>query len=214
MELPGQRARSAKIVICHLGGGCSAAATQVNTAVATTFGFSPLDGLLMGPRSGSVDPGILLYLQRQHGLALSQLDHDLNYESGLLGLSGVSADLADIQAAAAQGHTRAAIAFAIFADHLRSAVAGLAATLGGLDALVFTDRIGEESPALRAAVCHSLKFMGVTLDSAKNQHAKADSDVAAAESRVRIFVLNTEEEWVVANEVRKVLGTPQRKPKN
>jgi acetate kinase len=199
-ELPGLR-----LISCHLGGGCSVAAVRGGLAVATTLGFSPLEGLMMGTRSGSVDPGILLHLQREHGLTVKELDHALNHSSGLLGISGVSSDLAQIEIAAAKGNERARLAFDMFADRVRSAIGALAATLGGVDALTFTDRVGEHSAALRAAACEGLEFMGLRLDPERNAKAKPDTDVAKPDSPARIFVIHTQEERVVAREARRVV---------
>jgi acetate kinase len=175
-------------------------------AVATTAGFSPLEGLMMGTRCGSIDPGILLHLQRQQALTHEELDRALNRSSGLLGVSGVSADLAQIELAAAQGNKRAALAFDMFADRVRSSIGALATTLGGVDALTFTDRIGERSVALRAAVCEGLQFMGVRIDSERNAGARPDADIAATDSPARVLVIHTEEELMVAREVRRVVG--------
>ncbi|HWH71520.1 MAG TPA: acetate/propionate family kinase, partial [Candidatus Sulfotelmatobacter sp.] len=150
-EILGRDPSQLRLVSCHLGGGCSATAIRGGVAVATTMGFSPLEGLPMGSRCGSVDPGLLLYLQRERGLTLQELDHALTHQSGLRGVSGLSADLAKIEVAAAQGHERSQLAFDMFAERVRSAIGALAASLGGLDAVIFTDRIGERSPALRSA---------------------------------------------------------------
>jgi acetate kinase len=161
---------------------------------------------MMGTRSGSVDPGILLHLQREHGLTVEGLDRVLNYSSGLLGISGVSSDLAQVETAAAQGNERARLAFDMFADRVRSAIGALAATLGGVDALTFTDRIGEHSAALRAAACEGLEFMGLCLDPERNVDSKPDTDVARPDSSARIFVIHTQEELVVAREARRVMA--------
>jgi acetate kinase len=203
-EMLGRDLSGLRLINCHLGGGCSAAAVRSGMAVATTLGFSPLEGLMMGTRSGSVDPGILLYLQREHGLTVEELDHALNYSSGLLGISGVSSDLAQVEIAAAQGKQRARLAFDMFADRVRSAIGALAATLGGVDALIFTDRVGEHSAALRAAACEGLEFMGLRLDPARNAAAQPDADVAKPDSPARIFVIHTQEELAVARETRRV----------
>lgn len=205
-EFIGRDPASLRIVTCHLGGGCSAAAVHHGLPVATTMGFSPLDGLMMGTRCGSVDPGILLHVQREFGVSPADLDHALNHSSGLLGVSGLSPDLAVIEAAAAQGDARARVAFDLFANRVRGAVGSLATTLGGLDALVFTDRIGENSPALRAAVCEGMDFMGLRLDPAANLAARADADIASADSTARILVLHTREELMIAREARRVLA--------
>ncbi len=158
-----------RIVSCHLGGGCSAAAVQGGAAVATTMGFTTLEGLMMGTRAGSINPGILLHLQRRRGLTVDEIDHALHHRSGLLGVSGVSPDLAEIEEAMRQGNPQARLAFEVFADRVRSAVGSLAVTMGGVDALIFTDRIGEGSPALRAAVCDGLECLGLRLDPAQRR---------------------------------------------
>ena len=203
-ELLGRPLSELRVISCHLGGGCSAAAVRGGVAMATTLGFSPLEGLMMGTRSGSVDPGILLHLQREHGLTVEELDHALNYSSGLLGISGMSSDLAQIETAAAQGNERARLAFDMFADQVRSAIGALAAKIGGVDALTFTDRIGEHSAALRAAACEGLEFMGLCLDPERNADSKPDTDVATPDSLARILVIHTQEELVVAREARRV----------
>ncbi len=194
-----------RLVSCHLGSGCSATAIRAGRAIDTTMGFSPLEGLIMGTRSGSVDPGVLLHLLRERKLSVDELDRALNHSSGLLGISGVSPDLAQIEAAASQGNTRAVLAFEMFADRVRSAIASLAATLGGVDAVVFTDRIGEHSPALRAAACNGLEFMGVQLDPEANELAKPDCDIAKRGSLARILVVHTREELMVAREAWRVV---------
>src|ERR1035437_1450009 len=194
-----------RIIPCHLGGGCSATAVRGGIAVATTTGFSPLEGLMMGTRCGSIDPGILLHLQRQQALTAQELDRALNRSSGLLGVSGVSADLAQIEVAAAQGNQRAALAFDMFADRVRSSIGALATALGGVDAITFADRIGERSVALRAAVCEGLQFMGVRIDPQLNAIVRQDADIAATDSPARVLVIHTEEELMVAREVHRVV---------
>ena len=205
-ELLGRDLSGLRLVSCHLGGGCSAAAIRGGVAVATTLGFSPLEGLMMGTRPGSVDPGILLHLQRERGLTLEELDHVLNHSSGLLGISGVSPDLAQVEIAAAKGNERARLAFDMFADRVRSAIGALATTLGGVDGLIFTDRVGEHSAALRAAACEGLEFMGLRLDPERNVNSRPDVDVARPDSPARIFVIHTQEELVVAREARSVVA--------
>jgi acetate kinase len=203
-EMMGRDLDQLRIISCHLGGGCSATAVRGGVAVATTGGLSPLEGLMMGTRCGSIDPGILLHLQREQSLSHDELDRALNQSSGLLGVSGVSADLAQVEAAAAQGNKRACLAFDMFADKVRSSIGALAATLGGLDAVLFTDRIGERSAALRAAVCEGLQFMGVQLDAERNAVCQPDIDIATAVAPARVLVIHTEEELMVAREARRV----------
>ncbi len=205
-ELMGRDLAQLRLISCHLGGGCSATAIRGGVAVSTTSGFGPLDGLMMGTRCGSIDPGIVLHVQRQQGLTHEEVDRALNYGSGLLGLSGLSPDLAQIEGAAAQGNQRARLAFAVFVNQVRSAVGALAATLGGLDGLCFTDRIGEHSAGVRAAVCGGLEFMGIRLDPQRNDCARGDMDIAAPESTVRVLAIHTEEERMVAREALRVAG--------
>jgi acetate kinase len=161
---------------------------------------------MMETRCGSIDPGILLHLQRQQGLTHKELDRALNHDSGLLGVSGLSADLAQIEVASAQGNQRARLAFYMFANQVREAIGALAASLGGVDVLTFTDRIGEGSAALRAAVCEGMQFMGLRLDPQINARAQADTDIASADSPARILVIHVEEELMIAREARRVVG--------
>ena len=213
VELLGRDPSKLRLVTCHLGGGCSATAVRGGEPVTTTMGFTPLDGLMMGTRSGSVDPGMLIYLLRHCGLTVDDLDDALTHRSGLFGVSGVSSDLAQIEAAASQGNQRAQLAFEIFADRVRSAIGALAVTMGGLDALVFTDRIGENSPAMRAAVCDGLECLQVRLDSQRNATCRPDSDIATDASAARILVIHTREELMIAREARRVLRAQPQPPK-
>ena len=205
-ELLGRSPAELRLVTCHLGGGCSATAVRGGSPVVTTMGFTPLAGLMMGTRSGSVDPGILIHLQRRCGLTVDDLDDALHYRSGLLGVSGVSADMAAVEAAIGQGNERARLAFDIFADAVRSAIGALTVTMGGIDALVFTDRVGEGSPALRAAACEGLECVGLRLDAQRNAACRPDADVAAPDSPARILVIHTLEELMIARETRRVLN--------
>src|SRR5271165_3618631 len=144
-QLLGKDRNSLRLVTCHLGNGCSVAAIQQGRSVDTTMGFTPLDGLMMGTRSGSVDPGILTFLMRQRRLDSQQIDQVLNQDSGLLGISGLSSDMRDILGGIQRGHERAKLAFDIYVHRLRTAIGGMAAVLGGMDALVFTAGVGENS---------------------------------------------------------------------
>jgi acetate kinase len=204
-EFLGRPAADLRLVSCHLGNGCSAAAVSGHSPVATTMGFTPLEGLMMGSRAGSVDPGILLYALRHKGVGLDELDRILNHESGLLAVSGVSADFREVEAAAAGGNARARLALEIYADRVRQAVGALAVTLGGLDALVFTAGVGEHSASLRAAVCEGLACLALLLDAGRNARADADTDVSADGSPGRILVLHTREELMIARETRRVI---------
>jgi acetate kinase len=161
---------------------------------------------MMGTRPGSLDPGILLALLQEHGLTVAQVESALNSGSGLLGVSGISADVAGLEQAAAKGEERARLALELFADRVRAAIGGLAVTLGCVDALVFTDRVGETSPALRARICEGLKILGLRLDPQLNQDAQSDSDIATPDSPARILVVHTREELMIAREAARVLA--------
>jgi acetate kinase len=163
------------------------------------MGFTPLDGLMMGTRSGSVDPGILMHLLRNHH-SVDELDRMLNKESGLLGISGVSGDMRQIMTAIAAGNSRAQLAFDIYIHRLQSCIGSMLASLGGLDALVFTAGVGENSPPVRAAACAAFEFLGLKLDAAKNKPRPLDQDIATPDSRVRVLVIHTQEDWAIAQE--------------
>jgi acetate kinase len=199
----GKDLASLRLITCHLGNGCSLTAIKEGRSVDTTMGFTPLEGLMMGTRSGSIDPGLLLYLLRDKGMSVAQLDHLLNAESGLKGVSGLSGDMRQILAAMTDGNERAQLAFEIYVHRLRAQIGSMLASLGGLDALIFTAGIGEHSPALRAAVCDSFAFLGLTLSHEANLAAPVDQDIATPESKVRVLVIQAQEDWAIAKECAK-----------
>jgi acetate kinase len=199
-QLLGKVPDSIKLVSCHLGNGCSLAAIAGGRSIDTTMGFTPLEGLMMGTRSGSVDPGILTYLIREEQMTGQQLDEILNKKSGLLGISGVSNDMRQILEAMKSGNERAELAFEIFVHRLRSGIGSMVATLGGLDALIFTAGIGENSPEVREAVCARFGYLGLNLDPDKNRQSPVDQDIAARDSKVRVLVIRAEEEWAIARQ--------------
>ena len=205
-EMLGRPVEDLKLVICHLGHGCSAAAVKGGRCVDTTMGFTPLDGLMMATRSGSVDPGILFYVQQHHGLTVEQVEVALNRESGLLGVSGISADMREVQAAADEGHADAMLALAIYAHRVRQAVGALAVTMGGVDALIFTAGVGEHASGMRASICEGLDCLGLKLDPSANAESKPDADVSAADSTGRILVIGTREDLEMYREVVRVTG--------
>ncbi len=194
-----------KLVSCHLGNGCSLAAIQDGQSVDTTMGFTPLEGLMMGTRSGSVDPGILTYLMRERDIDGQRIDELLNKRSGLLGISGVSGDMRQVLAAMKENNARAKLAFDIYIHRLQSGIGAMAAVLGGIDALVFTAGVGENSPEVRQATCRNLEFLGVKLDAAANAAPDLDTDIAAADSRVRVLVIRAQEDLAIAHECWKLL---------
>ena len=198
---------SLKLVTCHLGNGCSLAAIRDGRSVDTTMGFTPLEGLMMGTRSGSVDPGILTYLLRQRRVSGEELDEILNQKSGLLGVSGISGDMRQILAASKNGNeskrmARARLAFDIYVHRLRSGIGAMIAVLGGVDALVFTAGVGENSPEVRAAVCDNFAFLGLRLDEAKNAQSPMDkdTDISARDASVGVLVIHAQEDWMIARE--------------
>jgi acetate kinase len=205
-RLLGRELNSLKLVSCHLGNGCSLAAIRDGHSVDTTMGFTPLEGLMMGTRSGSVDPGILTYLVRQKGISAERLDEILNKESGLLGISGISGDMRLILAAMSDGNERAQLAFDIYIHRLRSGIGAMVAVLGGVDALIFTAGVGENSPDVRAATCESFRYLGVKLDPGKNAQSQSDQDIAAPDSSVRVLVIRAQEDWAIARECWKRKG--------
>lgn len=202
-----------RVVACHLGNGCSATASRDGIALATSMGFTPMDGLMMGTRPGSLDPGLLLYVLKQRGLGVAELEQILNHGAGLQGLSGVASDYRRVEAAARDGNERARLALEVYTVRVKDAVGALAVTLGGIDALVFTAGVGEHSAVLRAAVCDGLECLGLRLDACKNAACAPDNDIAAGDSTGRIFVIHTREELMIAREVRRLLASaPGRRP--
>ena len=199
-RLLGRNSNSLKLVSCHLGNGCSLAAIRDGRSIDTTMGFTPLEGLMMGTRSGSVDPGILTYLMRQRGISAQRLDEILNKESGLLGISGLSADMRQILAAVKKGHEQAKLAFDIYIHRLRSGIGAMIAALGGVDAVIFTAGVGENSPELRAATCENFGYLALKLDSDKNIRPVLDQDIAATDSSVRVLVIRAQEDWAIAQQ--------------
>lgn len=191
-----QPLESLKIITCHLGNGCSLAAIKDGKSINTTMGFTPLEGLMMGTRSGSIDPAILIYLIQEHNFNAEQLNHMLNKESGLLGVSGISGDLRQIIKAVAEENQQALLALDMYIDRLKQGIGAMLASLGGLDVLVFTAGVGENAVQLRERVCEGFAFMGLKLDSSKNEASA--TDISAANSSVKVLVIPTNEDWAIA----------------
>jgi len=193
-----EQVQAERLVVCHLGGGSSVTAVRAGRSVDTTMGFTPLEGVPMATRAGSVDPGALLYLLR-HSMTLDELDGMLEHQSGLYGLSGLSGDVRELERS---GDPAARLALEIFAYRVASAVGAMSVPLGGLDALVFTAGIGEHAARVRSDVCAPLTFLGVELDDARNGGAEPDCDIAAATSAVRVLVVRAREDVVAARAAR------------
>ena len=189
---------SLKLVTCHLGNGCSLAAIQNGRCIDTTMGFSPLEGLMMGTRCGSVDPQILVHLMQQYGLESPEIGHMMNHESGLLGISGISADLRAVVAAKSDGNTRAKLAVEMYLHRLKSFIGAMVASLDGLDVLVFTAGVGENSSLIREQTCAGLKYLGLKLDSAKNNSHPVDVNIAQDDSDVEVLAIETQEDLAIA----------------
>lgn len=204
-EILGQDLPSLRIITCHLGNGCSLAAVKNGCSIDTTMGFTPLDGLMMGSRSGSIDPGILIYLWQQYNYSSEELDNILNKLSGLRGISGISSDLRDVIAAKEQGNKRAQLAWDMYVHRLRSGIGAMLASLAGLDVLVFTAGAGEKSAEIRQAACEPWGFLGLKIDLEKNQQQPADIDIATFDSMVRVLVVETQEDWAIAQQCYKLL---------
>jgi acetate kinase len=197
-QLLGHDLSGLRLISCHLGNGCSLAAIQNGISVDTTMGFTPLEGLMMGSRSGSVDPGILIYLMREQGYDAAGLDTLLNQQSGLQGLSGISHDLRTVEAAMNVGNQRAKLAWDVYIHRIRSGIGAMRMGLDGLDALIFTAGVGEHNAAVRSAVCEGLDFFGLRLDESLNQTGNVDRDIATIDSPAKILVLHTQEDWQIA----------------
>jgi acetate kinase len=205
-EMLGRPADELRLVICHLGHGCSASAVRDGRCVDTTMGFTPLEGLMMGTRSGSIDPSIVLHVQQHHGLTAAEVDAALNHDSGLQGVSGISGDMRRVLDAARSGNQKAQLALAVYTHRVRQAIGALAVTLGGVDALVFTAGVGEHAGQVREAICVGLECLGLELDVQANAACRPDCDLARAKSHGRILVVATREDVTMLREVIQVLA--------
>jgi acetate kinase len=204
-ELLGRPVAELRIVTCHLGAGASLAAIRGGRSVDTTMGFTPLDGLVMATRSGSIDPGLVLWLEEHVRMPPAELASTLEHRSGLLGLAG-TADMRAILAAEASGDEAAVLGLGVYLHRLRASIAAMVAALGGLDVLVFTGGVGENAPAIRARVAADLAYLGVAVDPPANAAARDDAEVGAAGAPVRTLVIRAREDLEIAREVRAVLG--------
>jgi acetate kinase len=207
-ELVGIRPDEANLITLHLGNGCSACAVRGGKSVDTSMGFTPLEGLLMGTRSGDIDPGVLPFLAEREGKSLVEINDLLNRESGLLGVSGVSRDMRELLDAAEKGNDRARLAIAIFAYRARKYVGAYSAVLDGADAVVFTGGIGENAPSVRAAICEGLGYLGLDLDPARNEQMRGgkEGEISRDGSRLRAHVIPTDEELMIARDTVRVMS--------
>lgn len=203
-ETLGKPLAELKVVTAHLGNGCSMAAINKGVSIDTTMGFTPLEGLLMGTRSGDIDTSVILYIMGKEGLSLSEANTLLNKHSGLTGISGTSSDMREIIASMKEGNKRSRIAFDIFNYRIKKYVGAYAAAMGGIDALVFTGGIGENSTEVRAAVCEGLEFLGLEIDAEKNN--RREIDLSKEGSKAKVLRIPTNEELVIALDTAEIVG--------
>jgi acetate kinase len=206
-QMLGRSPHELRVVTCHLGSGASLAAVRGGRSVDTTMGFTPLEGLVMATRSGSVDPGILLYLERHAGMSEPQLTEALDRSGGLVALAGTG-DMREILRRIADGDDAAELAFDVYIHRLRALIASMAAAMNGLDALVFTGGVGENAAPVRAAAAAGLKFLGVEIGPTLNASLGPDNDISAPGAAVATLVIKACENVEVAREVRRVLAAP------
>ncbi len=199
-----------RIISCHLGNGASVCAIDRGRSVDTSMGMTALEGLVMGTRSGDVDPGIFAYLKRMLGLTVEQIENALYKESGLVALSGVGNDMRDIERQASAGDAKATLAIEVYAYRVRKYIGAYAAAMGGCDVLAFTGGIGENSASIRSRICEGLEFMGLELDEEKNRQIKLEEfeapQLQRPGSRVRVIVTQTREQWMIAQETARICG--------
>jgi acetate kinase len=193
-----------RLIICHLGGGCSLAATIGGRSLDTTMGFTPLDGIAMCTRSGALDPGILLFLLKRNP-DLKKMEQLLNEDSGLKGLSGLPGDTRIILAEAQKGNEKARLAMDVFIHRLQAGIGQMIASLRNCpDAIVFTDAIGEDEPFVRAKACEPFQFLGLEIDSERNQASPLDADISTSTSKVRVLIIKSREDWQIAEDCHRL----------
>ncbi len=195
-----------KIITCHLGNGASLAAIKGGKSVDTSMGFTPLEGLAMGTRCGDIDPAIVTYLMEKEGLSNEEINDILNKKSGVLGISGVSSDFRDIEDVANQGNERAQLALDVFDYRVRTTIGSYAAAMGGVDAIVFTAGLGENSASNRKAICEGLGFLGISIDDDKNNTRGEETIISKDDSKVKVMLIPTNEEIMIARDTKEIVG--------
>lgn len=207
-ERLGIPSQESKIITCHLGNGCSITAVRGGESVDTSMGFTPAEGLVMGTRCGDIDPAIIPFIMEKEDLSPQEVDDLLNKKSGLLGISGQTNDMRDIEEEVAKGNKRAKLSFDIFCYRVRKYIGAYAAAMGGVHAIVFTGGIGENGPMERKAICEGLEFLGVRINHQRNDETikGKEADISEEDARVRVLVIPTNEELVIAEETRKVVS--------
>lgn len=205
-KMLGKDIKDCKIITCHLGNGASVAAVKNGKSVDTSMGFTPLEGLVMGTRCGDMDPAIVTFLQKEAGMSADDVNNLMNKKSGVLGLSGVSSDFRDIEGAAAEGNERAQMALDVYHYRVRKYIGAYAAAMGGVDAVVFTAGLGENSPTTRLDICNGLEFLGIKVDADKNNVRGKAVDVSADSATVKVFVIPTDEELMIARDTKEIVA--------
>jgi acetate kinase len=193
-----------KLITCHLGNGASVCAVEYGKSVETSMGFTPLDGLAMGTRSGSVDPAVVKFLMENEKMTPKEIDDYLNKKSGVLGISGISSDFRDLEEAFEEGNERARLAIRIFCYRVKQYIGSYTAVMNGLDAVVFTAGIGENNPLVRGIIMEDLDFLGLRVDPGKNNVRGREMDISAEDAKVRTLVIPTNEELAIARETLKL----------
>ncbi|BAQ64400.1 acetate kinase [Geminocystis sp. NIES-3709] len=198
---------SLKLISCHLGNGCSITAIKEGKSINTSMGFTPLEGLMMGTRSGSIDPAIVTYLMRKYGYDGDTIDEILNKKSGLLGISEISGDLRGVLKAMEEGDIKAKLAVDIYINRIQEVISSMLPCLKGLDALVFTAGVGENSPIIREKICEKFDFLGLKLHHKKNSQFCQDTNIATDNSSVKILVVHTQEDWAIAKQCYNIMNS-------
>ena len=197
---------NSRVIVCHLGNGASVTAVKNGKSVDTSMGLTPLEGLIMGTRSGDLDPGVIEYIAKKEHMTLEEVLKVLNKESGVLGLSGVSSDFRDLTEAMEQGNEQAAVAVEAFCYRVAKHIGAYTAALNGVDAIVFTAGIGENAAHIRSMICEYLGFLGITIDEEKNAVRGKETEISTPDSKVAVFVIPTNEELAIARETAALLG--------
>ena len=205
-EIMNKPLESLKTIVCHIGQGASLCAVDGGKSVDTSMGLSPLGGIMMCARSGDLDPSIVTFLMKKENILPDEMDRILNKESGLLGISGVSSDVRDVEAEATNGNKRAELSLKAYDLNIAQYIAKYAVSMGGVDTIVFTAGVGENQKNRRAGICKNLEFLGVKIDDAKNEIRGEEVELSTPDSKIKVFVVPTNEELVIARETKKLIS--------
>lgn len=206
-KMMGKDVKDLKIITCHLGNGASITAIKNGKSIETSMGFTPLEGIAMGTRCGSIDPAIITFIIRELNLSADDVDNLVNKKSGVLGISGISSDFRDIEKAADEGNKRAKLALEVFNYKVKKYIGSYAAVMGGVDCIVFTAGLGENSPETRADVCSGLEFLGIEIDKEKNNVRGKAVEISSDDSKVKVFAIPTNEELMIARDTKHIVDT-------